>query len=118
MDIVKSIRTTTMTVAFKDKQPLIVSPAALRRAGFRTGQELEVKVTGGAITIFPKAPAAGDQPFTPAERRATNRSIAASEKDYKAGRSYGPFKTHDAFVAVLHQEAGKLRAKKSKRAEK
>jgi hypothetical protein len=103
-----------MTVAFKNKQPIVVSPAALRRAGFKTGQKLEVKVTGGAITIVPKASSADDG-HRPAERRAINRGIAASEKDYKEGRSYGPFKTHEAFVAALHEEAAKLSPKKTKR---
>jgi hypothetical protein len=55
------------------------------------------------------------QPSTPAEGRALNRGIAASEKDYREGSFYGPFKTHEAFVAVLRQEAGKLNAKKNKR---
>lgn len=103
-----------MTVAFKNKQPIVVSPAALRRAGFKSGQKLEVKVMGGSITIVPKASIAVDE-YTPAERRAINRGIAASEKDYKAGRSHGPFKTHDEFVATLHEEAAKLGPKKTKR---
>jgi len=32
-----------MTVALKNKSPVVVPSAALRRAGFKTGQELEVK---------------------------------------------------------------------------
>ena len=43
-----------MTVAVKNKTPVIVPPAALRRAGFKNGQELEVKAGGGVITIVPK----------------------------------------------------------------
>jgi len=35
-----------MTVPVKNNQPVIVPPAALRRAGFKSGQELEVKVWG------------------------------------------------------------------------
>lgn len=98
-----------MTVAIKDKQPIAVSPAALRRAGFRSGQKIEIKVSGGVITILPKLPPADDE-YTPAQRRAIDRGIAASEKDYKEGRSYGPFKTHAEFIASLHKEAAKLRA--------
>jgi len=103
-----------MTVAFKTKQPFVVSPAALRRAGFKSGQELEVKVTGGAITILPNPPAPLDE-LAPSVRRAVNRGIAASERDYKEGRSYGPFKTHEAFIASLHEESAKLAPKKTKR---
>src|SRR6202521_1675881 len=104
-----------MTVAIKNKQPIAVSPATLRRAGFKSGQEIEIKVSGGVITILPKLPTADDE-YTPAQRRAIDRGIAASEKDYKEGRSYGPFKTHEEFIASLHKEAAKLRGKKSKRA--
>jgi antitoxin component of MazEF toxin-antitoxin module len=106
-----------MTVAVKNKPPVVVPPAALRRAGFTSGQELEVKASDGVITILPKLPTA-DNEYTPAERRAIDRGIAASEKDYKEGRSYGPFKTHEAFVASLRAETARMRKKKHKRAEK
>jgi hypothetical protein len=106
-----------MTVAVKAKKPIVVSPAALRQAGFKSGQKLEVKISGGAITILPKIPPTDDE-YTPAERRAIERGIAASEKDYKEGRSHGPFETHAEFIGSLHAEAAKLRGKKRKRAEK
>jgi hypothetical protein len=103
-----------MTVAFKNKQPIVVSSAALRRAGFKSGQKLEVKVTGGAITILAKA-APAENELALSERRAINRGIAASDRDYKAGHSYGPFKTHEAFIASLREESAKLAPKKTKR---
>jgi antitoxin component of MazEF toxin-antitoxin module len=102
-----------MTVAIKNNQPIAVSPAALRRAGFKSGQEIEIKVSGGLITIAPKLRASHDE-YTPAQRRAIDRGIAASEKDYKVGRSYGPFQTHGEFIASLHKEAAKLRKPKRK----
>jgi bifunctional DNA-binding transcriptional regulator/antitoxin component of YhaV-PrlF toxin-antitoxin module len=99
-----------MTVAIKNnnKTPLVVPPAVRRRAGFKSGQGLEIKASGGVITILPKLPASDDL-YTPQERRAIDRGIAASEKDYKEGRSYGPFETHQEFIASLHKDAGKLR---------
>ena len=105
-----------MTVAVKNdnKAPLVVPPAVRRSAGFKSGQELEFKAAGGVITIVPKLPAADDE-YTRAERRAIDRGIAASEKDYKEGGSYGPFKTHEEFIAALNAEGAKLRAKKRKR---
>lgn len=104
-----------MTVAVKNKKPIVVSPAALRKAGFKSGQKLEVRVSGGAITILPKAQPTDDE-YTPAERRAIDLGIAASEKDYREGRFYGPFETHKEFIGSLHKEAAKLRGKKRKRA--
>jgi len=44
----------SMTVTVKNKTPLVVSAAARRKAGFRSGQELEAKAFGGVITIVPK----------------------------------------------------------------
>jgi bifunctional DNA-binding transcriptional regulator/antitoxin component of YhaV-PrlF toxin-antitoxin module len=44
----------SMTVVVKNKEPLVVPTAARRRAGFKSGQELEVKASGGVITIVPK----------------------------------------------------------------
>jgi hypothetical protein len=78
-----------MTVAFKNKQPIVVSSAAKA------------------------APA--DNELALSERRAINRGIAASERDYKAGHSYGPFKTHEAFIASLREESAKMAPKKTKR---
>jgi antitoxin component of MazEF toxin-antitoxin module len=75
-----------MTVAVKNRAPGVVPPAALRRAGFTSGQELEVKAADGVITILPKLRATDDE-YTPAKRRAIDRGIAASEKDYEEGRS-------------------------------
>jgi hypothetical protein len=43
-----------MTVAVKNKPPVVIPPAALRRAGFKRGQELVVKASGGVVTIVPR----------------------------------------------------------------
>jgi bifunctional DNA-binding transcriptional regulator/antitoxin component of YhaV-PrlF toxin-antitoxin module len=105
-----------MTVAVRNdnKIPLVVPPAVRRTAGFKSGQELEFKATGGVIMIVPRQPPATDE-YTVAQRRAIDRGIAASEKDYQEGRSFGPFKTHEEFIACLQAEGAKLRIKKRKR---
>ena len=56
--------------------------------------------------------------YTLAQRRAINRGIAQSEKEYSQGRSFGPFKTHEAFIRSLQSEAGKLRVRKNRPAAK
>jgi bifunctional DNA-binding transcriptional regulator/antitoxin component of YhaV-PrlF toxin-antitoxin module len=106
-----------MTVAVKNKPPVVVPSAALRRAGFKRGQELEVKSTNGVITIVPKA-AEGAGQHTPAERRALNRGIHQSLKEYRQGKLAGPFETAKEFLADLHKESAKLDAKKNKHAGK
>src|ERR1700732_5017192 len=97
-------------------------PTRLRAlAGIAEGDLVEAAFQRGKIVITPKLvidrsqfPNADDE-YTPAQRRAIDRGIAQSLKEYKQGRGRGPFETHGAFIASLHKEAGKLRAKKTKR---
>ena len=90
-----------MTITVKNKTPLVVPPAVRRQAGLRSGDKLEFKVSGQVITILVK-PATGDDEYTPAERRAIDRGIAQSEKEYAAGKSYGPFETAEEAIASLN----------------
>ena len=103
-----------MTVAFKNQKPIVVSPAALRQAGFKSGQELEVKVSIGAITILPKLPP-NDEEHTAEQRRKIDAQLAEGLADIKAGRVRGPFGTHAEFIASLHKETRKLSRKRVKR---
>jgi len=102
-----------MTVAVKNNNntPLVVPKAIRRKAGFRSGQELEIKASGGVITIVPKPAAAGNE-YTAAERRAVDRGISQSEKEYRAGKHAGPFATADEFLADLHRESANLGTKR------
>ena len=50
--------TETEVVVKNNNKALLVVPASVRRkAGFKSGQELEFKASGGVITIVPKADA-------------------------------------------------------------
>jgi bifunctional DNA-binding transcriptional regulator/antitoxin component of YhaV-PrlF toxin-antitoxin module len=103
-----------MTVTVKNKTPLVVPPAVRRQAGFKSGQEVEFKVSGGVISIRPKLPAQDDED-TPERRRIIDAQLAEGLADVKAGRVRGPFSTHREFISSLHAEAGKLSRKKTKR---
>ncbi len=50
-----------------------------------------------------------------AVRRAASPAavVEIRQVKYAAGKSYGPFDTHEAFIASLHQETAKLRAEKT-----
>jgi bifunctional DNA-binding transcriptional regulator/antitoxin component of YhaV-PrlF toxin-antitoxin module len=106
--------TTSMTVTVKNKTPLVVPLAVRRRAGFKSGQELEFKVSGGVISIHPKLPAA-DNEYTPEQRRIVDAELAEGLADIEAGRVHGPFSSHGEFIASLHKEARKLSRTKTKR---
>jgi AbrB family looped-hinge helix DNA binding protein len=98
-----------MTVTVKNKRPLVVPPAVRRQAGLKSGDRLEFKVSGQVITILPKPPVADDE-YTPAQRRAIDRGIALSEKQYAAGKSYGPFATAKEAIAALDANLSRRQA--------
>ena len=103
-----------MTVTVKNKTPLVVPPSVRRRAGLRSGQEIEFKVSRGVISIHPKLPTADDE-YTQEQRRIVDAQLADSLAEVKAGRVRGPFATHKEFIASLHREAKKVNRKKTKR---
>src|SRR5260370_25079130 len=84
-------------------------PSRLRAAiGVAEGDVVEATLHRGKIVITPKVaidrsqfPNA-DAEYTPAQRRAIDRGIAQSEKEYKQGRSFGPFDTPQPFISSLH----------------
>jgi bifunctional DNA-binding transcriptional regulator/antitoxin component of YhaV-PrlF toxin-antitoxin module len=102
-----------MTVAVKNnyKTPLVVPSAVRRKAGFKSGEELEFKASGGVITIIPKLPAADDK-YTPEQRRMIDAELDEAAK----GPFRGPFKTAGEMIAHLKRDL-KARAttKRSKR---
>ena len=103
-----------MTVTVKNKTPLVVPPAVRRRAGLKSGQEIELKVSGGVISIRRKLPSADDE-YTPEQRRIVDAQLAEGLADIKTGRVHGPFSTHKEFIASLHKEAKRLNRTKAKR---
>ncbi len=89
--------------------PIVVPEAVRRKAGLRRGEQLEFRVSGRAITIVPKVQGGPpevqgrDDEYTPAERRAIDRGIAQSEKEYQQGKVAGPFATVEEFLTDLHR---------------
>lgn len=99
-----------MTVTVKNKTPLTVPEPVRRRAGFKPGDQVEFKASGGVVTILPKLPSA-DHEYTPAQRRIVDARLDKAEK----GPFYGPFNTVDDMIAHLKVEVKRRKAtKKSK----
>jgi len=99
-----------LTVALKNRPPVVVPASALRRAGFKRGQILEVKTASGVIVIVSKVAhesASAD--------RGLSRGINQSLKEYRQGKFAGPFVTAQEFLADLHRETAKLDAKQRNR---
>jgi len=102
-----------MASAVKDRPPVVVPPAVLRRAGFKRGQELEFKASGGVITILAKAMSADDE-YTPEQRRAVEARLAEAEEDVAAGRLHGPFTARQA-AAYVERLSKRRTARKTRR---
>ncbi len=100
-----------MTVAVKNnnKTPLVVPTSLRRKAGFKSGQELEIKASGGVITILPKSPNAGDE-YSASARRAINAELAKAER----GPFYGPFNSADEMIGDLKGRLSKSKGVKNK----
>jgi AbrB family looped-hinge helix DNA binding protein len=95
-------------------------PSRFRSAvGVAEGDMIELSVQRGKIVLTPKvvdrSRFSGDDAYTRAQRQAINRGIAQSEKEYKQGRSFGPFNTHEEFIASLHKESAKRSGTNRKR---
>ena len=103
-----------MTVTVKSKMPLVVPMAVRRKAGLKSGQEIEFKVSGGVINIVPKLPPADDE-YTPKQRRAIDAQLAEGLADIKAGRTIGPFETHQEMIEFLHGQVKKAQSKPKRR---
>ncbi len=105
-----------MTVALKNdnKVPLVISRAMRRKAGFKSGQELEIRASGGVITILPKLPTADDE-YTPEQRRVIDARLAKSLAEVKQGKTAGPFNFADELIASLKGKLNESGSKKKPR---
>lgn len=91
-----------MSIAIRNnnKALLVVPQVVRRKAGFKSGQELEFRASGGVITILSKLPAADDE-YAPEQRRAIEARLAEGLADIKSGRTYGPFNTADEMISHM-----------------
>jgi len=77
-----------MPIVKVQKRGQVTLPLRLRaKAGIAAGDALEAKLERGKITLAPAA--------------LLDRQVAESLQDYKKGRIYGPFDTHEEFTASI-----------------
>lgn len=98
-----------MTLIVKDRTSLAIPPQLQRQAGIKPGDRVEVKVSGGVISIISELPSATDE-YTRAQRR----SIDAHLRQARKGPYYGPFDTPAETIAFLRKEVRSRRAAKRK----
>jgi len=102
-----------MTV-ITSQEEIVVPQSVRRKAGIKSGDRVEFVPSAGTITIRLKRRARGE--YKRAERRAIDRGIAQSQREYRQGKGAGPFSTAQEFLSDLHRENAKLDVKKRKRA--
>jgi len=102
-----------MSVVVTSKSELIVPRSVRRRAGIKTGDRVEFKVSGGVINIVPKLPSADDE-YTPAQRRVIDARLKLALEEVKKGRTAGPFDTAAEMVASLKRDLRKVSASRLK----
>ncbi|MBI4907387.1 MAG: hypothetical protein HY820_27425 [Acidobacteria bacterium] len=100
-----------MTITLTKEIRSILPVATRRKAGFRTGDQVEVKESGGIVHIIPKPPAADDE-YTPEQRKIIDAQIAEGLDDLRKGRVSRRFDTVDAMLASL--KSGKKTARRQK----
>jgi len=87
-----------------------VVPSAIRReAGFKGGEDLEFKASGGVITIVRRLPVASKE-YTPAQRQIINGRLTEARK----GPYFGPFDTADEAIKFIRTELRNRKAMKPK----
>jgi looped-hinge helix DNA binding domain, AbrB family len=109
------------TTRIQHKGQVTIPTRVREEAGLAKGDLVEFSYERGKIVITPKVvidrskfPSADDE-YTPAQRRVIDARLAKSDEDIRRGRVYGPFDTHEEFVAALHRQAAKPARKKIKR---
>jgi AbrB family looped-hinge helix DNA binding protein len=109
------------TAKIQHKGQVTIPTRVRRQAGLQRGDLVSFAVQRGKIVITPQLvidrsqfPTADDE-YTPAQRKIIDARLAQSEKDYRAGRSYGPFETAEDMIAHMKAELKKRAvAKKAK----
>jgi bifunctional DNA-binding transcriptional regulator/antitoxin component of YhaV-PrlF toxin-antitoxin module len=102
----------SMTITVNQKTRELFPASVRRQAGFKTGDRLEVRVSGGIVSFIPTLPSA-DEDYTPAQRRLIDARLAKADEDIREGRVYGPFNTAAEMIASMKAESKKRVAAKT-----
>ena len=89
-----------MTTVVTKENPITIPDALRRRAGIVPGDRVEIKASGGIITIVARSRQETAE-YTPSQRRVIDTRLAEGLADIKAGRTFGPFHSADEMVADM-----------------
>ena len=87
-----------MTITLTEEIRRLLPPRVRRTAGFKAGDEVEVKAIGGVVTFVGKpSQKLPEDEYTAAQRREVKIEVKAARK----GPYHGPFQTADEFAAYF-----------------
>lgn len=89
-----------MTITVTDEIQRMLPLRVRRQAGIKAGDQLEVRASGGIVTLVPKLPSADDE-YTPEQRRIIDAQIAEGLEDVHKGRVSPRFDTVDEMLTSL-----------------
>ena len=99
-------------VRIKNKYQVVIPESVREQIGVEVGDLFDATAEKGTIVLKPKTVVVVDRDeYAPGERRRIDAQLAKSLAEYKQGKSYGPFKTHEEMTQFLHEQAKKSRAK-------
>jgi AbrB family looped-hinge helix DNA binding protein len=87
-------------VTVKNKYQVVIPQHVRKQIGVEIGDVFEASVEKGKITFTPKS--------------VVDRAIAEGFADFKAGRTYGPFRTATQMAASMEANIKEIRRKKRK----
>ncbi|MBI3679884.1 MAG: hypothetical protein HY235_05750 [Acidobacteria bacterium] len=99
-----------MTITVTNEIQRMLPPRVRRTAGFKSGDQLEVKAIRGIVTLINKPPAVPDDEYTPEQRRA----IMAEIEEARKGPYHGPFKSGEEFAAYFKAYKRRRRSSSTK----
>jgi AbrB family looped-hinge helix DNA binding protein len=88
-------------VTVKNKFQVVIPRHVREQIGVSVGDVFEATAKNGKIVFEPKS--------------IVDRGIVESIAEFKAGRSFGPYDTHEQFLSALQKETKKARTKKPNR---
>jgi bifunctional DNA-binding transcriptional regulator/antitoxin component of YhaV-PrlF toxin-antitoxin module len=101
-----------MTIIVNNQNQLVVPPSVQRRAKIKAGDRVELRISGGVITILPKLPRADDE-YTQAQRRIVDAQVAEGLSDIREGRVSRRFETVDEML--ISMKAGRKPSRRKTR---
>jgi AbrB family looped-hinge helix DNA binding protein len=101
-------------VTVKNKFQVVIPQSVRDQIDVSVGDVFEATAQRGKIVFQPKAIIDRDE-YTPAQRRSIDSQLKKSLAEHQAGKSFGPFKSHQDMLDFLHQQTKQSRVRTARK---